>query len=157
MPRPRTTRVEPSAISPKAPSVDQPMERPASTSGGRRAFSEEAKRRIVEETQQPGATVSGVARRYKITTSLLFRWRQALGLEPPDAQARFLPVRIAEEGDGAPASQRPPAPPSIIIERVPVGIEVELVGGRRVRFDHGVDPQMMKQVVLALEAEADLP
>jgi transposase len=46
----------------------------------RRQFSDEAKRRIVEEASQPGASVTSVAKRYKITTSLLFRWRQALGL-----------------------------------------------------------------------------
>jgi hypothetical protein len=34
------------------------------------------------------------------------------------------------------------------------GIEIELVGGRRVRFDRDVDPETMKRVIAALEAGA---
>jgi transposase-like protein len=157
-PGPRTRRAEPSVVGPKTPTCDALALGPASTSGGRREFSADAKRRIVEETQMPGATVSGVARRYKITTSLLFRWRQALGLEPPATSAKFLPVRIAEDGELAATPAGPTAtPPSIIIERETAGIEVQLIGGRRVRFDVGVDPQTMRAVVLALEAGSDLP
>jgi len=44
-----------------------------------------------------------------------------------------------------------PAAPSIIVERVAVGIEIELIGGRRVRFDRDIDPEIMKRVVSALE------
>ena len=81
------------------------------------------------------------------------------GIGPIESfDASDLPVRIAECGEPAtvPGAQNPPAP-SIIIERVTAGIEIELIGGRRVRFERDVDPQTMKQVVLALEAEADRP
>ena len=44
-------------------------------------------------------------------------------------------------------------PPSIIVERVTPGIEIELIGGRRVRFDRDVDPETMKRVVMALEGD----
>jgi hypothetical protein len=36
------------------------------------------KRRIVEETAQPGASLSAVARRYGIAARVLFRWKQEL-------------------------------------------------------------------------------
>jgi transposase len=121
----------------------------------RRRFSEEAKRRIVEEASRPGVSVTSVAKRYKITTSLLFRWRQALGLESVATTATFLPVRIADvdepaaeprAADGAPAAR-------IIVERPSAGIEIELIGGRRVRFDRDVDAETMRRVVSALEAD----
>jgi transposase len=126
---------------------------------GRRRFSEEAKKRIVEETCCLGASVSAVARRYGVAVSLLFRWRQALGVATVTEGASFLPVKIADEAVASDASggtsgapQVLPPTPSIIIERPAPGIEIELVGGRRVRFDRDVDAETMKRVVAALEA-----
>lgn len=122
----------------------------------RRQFSEEAKRRIVGEASRPGGSLSEVARRYGIDLRLLFRWRRALGLEPKTEPATFLPVRIAD--DAGPAVEprtvsNPPSAPPIIVERVAAGIEIELIGGRRVRFDRDVDPETMKRVVSALEGD----
>jgi len=144
--RPRTER----------PRIETPAPTTVTGPGGRRRFSEDAKRRIVEETCQPGVSVSRVARQYGITTSLLFRWRQALGAAPSPEATTFLPVQIAD--CGAPgidpqAASAAPMPPSIIVERVTPGIEIELIGGRRVRFDRDVDPETMKRVVMALEGD----
>jgi transposase len=122
---------------------------------GRRRFSEDAKKRIVEETCYPGTSVSAVARRYGVAVSLLFRWRQALGIAPVPEEAAFLPVKIADEaiaGDAPPGTSSKTS--SLIIERPAPGIEIELVGGRRVRFDRDVDPETMKRVVAVLEAGA---
>ena len=73
-------------------------------------------------------------------------------MAPAAEGGSFLPVRIAGE---AVASEAPcgtsAAPPSIIIERPAACIEIELVGGRRVRFDRDVAPETMKLVVSALE------
>jgi transposase-like protein len=122
----------------------------------RRQFSEEAKRRIVGEASRPGGSMSEVARRYGIDLRLLFRWRRALGLEPTTEPATFLPVQIADDGGTvveprAAADLPAPGPATIILERVAAGIEIELIGGRRVRFDRDVDPETMKRVVAALE------
>lgn len=46
----------------------------------RRSFSEAQKRAMVAETEAPGATVSAVARRHGVVTSMLFRWRTQMGL-----------------------------------------------------------------------------
>ena len=45
----------------------------------RRRYSAEEKQRMVQETYQPGATLSQVARVYGISPSLLFRWRKLAG------------------------------------------------------------------------------
>lgn len=120
----------------------------------RRQFSEDAKRRIVEEASRPGGSMSGVARRYGIDLRLLFRWRRALGLEPSTAGASFVPVRITDDsapGDAPGPDTQPAAAAAIIVERPAPGIEIELSCGRRVRFDRDVDPEAMKRVVSALE------
>ena len=129
----------------------------AAPSGRRRQFGEDDKRRIVEEACQPGASLSGVARRYGIGVRLLFRWKQALGLGAAEAPA-LLAVRITDgaeaSSDSLPAEIQPaPAMPLVIIERTTSGIEIELIGGRRVRFDRDVDPETVRRLVSVLEGD----
>jgi transposase len=42
----------------------------------RRRFSAEEKARLLAESEAPGSSVSLVARKYGVSSSLLFRWRQ---------------------------------------------------------------------------------
>lgn len=61
--------------------TNDPLSRPIvppAREGHRRAFSDEDKRRIVEEAAQPGASLSAVARRYGIAARVVFRWKQEL-------------------------------------------------------------------------------
>jgi transposase len=44
----------------------------------RRRYSAEHKLQLVEETMQPGMTVSAVARLHGVSPSLLFKWRQLM-------------------------------------------------------------------------------
>jgi transposase len=46
--------------------------------GRRRRFSAEEKRRMLDEAAAPGESLSGVARRYDVSPSLMFRWRQQM-------------------------------------------------------------------------------
>ena len=73
----------------------------------RRRYSAEEKVRLVEETQQPGMTVSAVARLHGVSPSLLFGWRRRMaegGLEAVRAdedvvaagRLRELEVRVRE-------------------------------------------------------------
>jgi hypothetical protein len=57
-----------------------------------------------------------------------------------------------EQSAEAPPS--PPGPAPVIVERSAPGIEVELIGGRRVRFDRDTDPETVHQLVTLLEGEA---
>jgi len=68
---------------------------PPARDGHRRSFSEADKRRIVEESGQPGASLSEVARRYGIAARVLFRWKQEL---KPSAAPMFVTVQIADAG-----------------------------------------------------------
>ena len=65
---------------------------PPAREGHRRTFSEADKRRIVEETGRPGASLSEVARSYGIAARVLFRWKQDLTQVAP----LFVAVEIVD-------------------------------------------------------------
>jgi transposase-like protein len=65
---------------------------PPAREGCRRTFSEADKRRIVEETARPGASLSEVARHYGIAARVLFRWKQELTQAAP----LFVAVEITD-------------------------------------------------------------
>ena len=64
----------------------------------RRRYSAEQKMAFVEETMQPGMTVSAVARHRGVSPSLLFKWRQLM------SQGDQVAVRADEDG-AAPAAR----------------------------------------------------
>jgi hypothetical protein len=85
--------------------TNDPLSRPIvppAREGHRRAFSDEDKRRIVEEASQPGASLSAVARRYGIVARVLFRWKQELAAAPV-----FVAVQITDAA--APSAAAPAA------------------------------------------------
>ena len=70
-------------------------------------------------------------------------------------ETAFLPVTITDAVDQpAEVPSSMPAPAPMIVERSAPGIEVELVGGRRVRFDRNTDPEVVRRLVSLLEGEA---
>ncbi len=128
----------------------------ASPPNGRRQFSKGDKKRILAEVDRPGGSVSGVAKRYGISMPLLFRWKRELAASP---RRTYLPVTVTQSPtqSGGPAAGSRPASTSsapLIVERSTAGIEVELKGGRRVRFDRDVDPETVQRLVTLLEGEA---
>lgn len=75
--------------------------------GRRRRSSADEKRRMLDETQSAGASVSSVARRYGVSPSLLFRWRrlmdegglQGLGADEavvPESEMKALKLQLRE-------------------------------------------------------------
>ena len=118
----------------------------------RRNYSDADKRRIVEEACCENKSISGVARKYGISTSLMFQWRKQLGMGP---MHRIVPVTITDAPDGlADLSAianltRQPAP--AIVDRTTPAIEVELAGGRRLRFERNTDPATIERLVALLE------
>ena len=128
----------------------------ATPPNGRRQFSKADKKRILAETDRPGGSVSGVAKRYGISGPLLFRWKRELAAPP---RTTFLPVTVtvSPTQSGGPADDPQPAstaPTPVIVERSTPGIEVELKGGHRVRFDRNTDPETVRRLVTLLEGEA---
>lgn len=123
---------------------------------GRRNFRTADKKRIVAEALAPGASISAVARRYGIDRPLLYRWKRELVSPAPDPV--FLPVTISDAPNLADASSPAPLIPMpqstaapVVVERAAQEIEVELVGGRRVRIARDTDPATVRAMVEMLE------
>ena len=109
----------------------------------RRRWSVEEKLRILAECDEPGACPAEVARRYDLSTGLLYTWRRMAEGRPPRSAAEpvaLLPVHIAEP---------PPAPRG----RPPraARMEIGLPGGIRLKVDAGVDPEALAAVVAVLQ------
>ena len=58
------------------------------------------RRAIVEETLEPGASVSRVARRHDVNANQVFYWRKLYQEGQLGTTSNFLPVRVADEQRG---------------------------------------------------------
>ena len=101
----------------------------------RRQYSEALKRRMVAETQAPGASVSVVARRHDVNSNQLFRWRRQLLPKAAVESVAMVPVEIASDGG---RSSRP--------DREGV-IEITFSCGARVRLRGEVSSETLRQVI----------
>ena len=120
---------------------------------GRKSYTLEEKRRIVEETLQPGASVSRIAREHDINTNLIFTWRRQHGrgeLVPSHGAPQpvaLLPVHVTD----AISPSAPPTPAAAKeIEPRPGFIEIELPGAS-VRIHGRVEGDALRQVLDALQ------
>ena len=116
----------------------------------RRRWTTGQKRRIVEESFAPGASVSEVARRHEVHPNQLHGWRKDAGLGSlplaPGARACFAPVEIA--GLDPPVSSAPAIVPE---PTAPLMIEVVLRNGRVVRFPERIGARRAARLVDALD------
>jgi transposase len=123
----------------------------------RRRWSSEQKLAIVAETLQPGASATQVARRYGVSTGLLYTWRRLArdgALSPPAAVlpgTEFVPVQLAPS-----AAVAMPAAVAAAVRDAPSPHDeglmvIELAGGRRIRVDRHVDAEVLRRVVAVLE------
>ena len=138
----------------------------------RRSWSVTQKRAIIGEIGVGDATLSDVARRHGIHTSLLFRWRRDLGSEVPATASEphrgstppaprtalsFVPVMLAPPASSTPAA----VPCSTTAENMTAGtigsgiIEIVIVGGRAVRVGPDVDALALVRIIAALEGHAE--
>ncbi|MEO9162269.1 MAG: transposase [Casimicrobiaceae bacterium] len=116
---------------------------------GRRTYTPEYKRGVVERCAGPGVSVAGVALAHGINANLLRRWivRNERGLTPPIAASatvllpvsvqRALPTQTAP-GDSVNTPSKP--------RRVSAAIEIELYGAR-IHLRGGVDTQALRAVL----------
>ena len=109
----------------------------------RRRWTSEQKLALVAEMLRPGASPTQIARRYGISTGLLYTWRRlardgSLALVPAVA-AEFMPVEIVVP---APAEREAAAGVGEMV--------IELPGERRVRVDRHVDAEALRRVLTVL-------
>jgi transposase len=122
----------------------------------RRRWSAEEKLRMVNELSRPGATVSLVARRNGINSSLLFKWRKlarqgAFGVLP-DGDLGFVPVRLAPASAAwvAPVAADEVAPAPAVNEMSPV-VEIALPNGCRLRVPPDIEASSLHRLVTVLK------
>jgi transposase len=88
----------------------------------RRSWSEEDRRRILAEAFAPGAVAAAVARRYEVSSGLLYTWRRQA--RQRGAEPSFVRALVSNETSGALAA-RPACDTAIVIE-LPSGVCVKI-------------------------------
>ena len=122
--------------------------------GRRRRWAPEAKARIVQESRQPGAVVSEVARRHGLSPQQLFGWRReargdladggddACGLPRPTATP-FVPIVVSTAADH----------PDDVADIAAGGGQIEIaIAGVLIRLRGGFDARMLSVVLQAVRA-----
>lgn len=123
----------------------------------RRRFSVEQKLAVLSEATAPGANMSEVARRHGLVPAQVYKWRRlaelgVIGVPGASELPSFVAVEITREL---------PALPGPVVEAKPTAgtkapgrrrrkaglIEIELVGGRRIRVDRDVDSAALERVL----------
>jgi transposase len=111
----------------------------------RRYRSSLERRQIVEETFQPGSSVSRVARAHNINTNQLFHWRKLYRegkLKVEQSADKLVPVKISDSTT-RPISRRE-------YRSATAGmIEIEL-GHARIRIEGAVDPDCVRAALEGL-------
>jgi transposase len=124
----------------------------------RRRWSIEEKAALLAEVEAEGGKVKRVARRHRISESLLYNWRSAwkaaatAAIGPSNA-VTFVPLGVLGELDGetseAPSSAEPP-PPRQREDRAGA-IEIALPNGTRVSVDAFVNEKALSRVLRAMK------
>jgi transposase len=131
--------------------VSDTIQATASGSTKRVHRSAEEKRRIVEATLVPGASIAGVARENGVNANQVFQWRyesrNGTGWAAKEPRAKLLPVTLLTEPSSIVASETAlmplPSPSS-------ASIHIELPGRALVSVEAGVDPELVRTVLGSL-------
>ncbi len=106
-----------------------------------RSWPESLKREIVAATQEPGASVAAVARRYEVNANQVFAWRKQFGAFGIETMTPSL-VPVVLTGESPPLTA-----PISSDDR----IEIELASGYRVRVGSDVGASVLRRILDVLE------
>lgn len=121
--------------------------------GGRRQWSVDDKARIIEETLEPNAIVSEVARRYGLRPQQVFAWRREARKQAASAKQdspAFVPAVVTSPTPEI-APKRPARPRKRKTARDAGVIELE-IDGIAMRVGRGADTKTVAAVIRALKA-----
>lgn len=123
----------------------------ASGSSKRVHRSADEKRRIVEATLVPGASIARVARENGVNANQVFQWRyehkNGVGWAVKQPRAKLLPVTVVAEPSTVVVPELAPAP----LSTPPLAsIHIELPGRALVSVEAGVDPELVRTVLGSL-------
>ena len=109
------------------------------------------KRRIVELTLVPGASVALVARANGVNANQVFKWRRALErcelVDPAVASTAFLPVTLSASCETAIEPQE-----ASVKEQPTAGgaIHIEFPGRATISVECGADPTLLRSILESL-------
>lgn len=119
--------------------------------GPRRKYTIADKRSIVEETRRRGASVAAVAQRHGVNANLLFGWRRLYQQGVLREESSNKPVALLAVKVTTPTLRPSEREPTKIPTRKAEGsIEIEFVGGQRLRIRGRVDRATLTRVIAAL-------
>jgi transposase-like protein len=116
----------------------------------RRRWTTEEKIALLLQAERHGSTISSVGQAHGISTSVLFRWRDQLGMGK-EKPLEIVPVRVVEAHDRSIGGA-----PSLLADLLPKPdgmVEVALPDGRLVFAPVGVDPEAVRREVAAREQQ----
>jgi transposase len=126
-----------------------PIEPERVTRNGRRFFSEEHKRAVVERCLAPGASVSAVSLAHGFNTNLVRKWIRAYQARQAGDAGKLVPVTVREAREIAPsrlARAKPAATQAATPATASGSIEIEL-GGAKLVVRGGVEPEQLRVVL----------
>lgn len=119
-------------------------------SRGRQRRSISEKRRIVEQTFEPGASVAQVALANGVNANQVFSWRRAFKqgelVEPGSDSTALLPVVMAASPDAD--NEYEASAPEPTTEGG--AIHIELPGRALITAEHGADPELLRTTLESL-------
>ena len=109
------------------------------------------KRRIVEATLVPGASIARVARENGVNANQVFQWRyeykNSVGWAAKQSPTKFLPVSVVTESSCVVVPEVVSTPPPVSSF---ASIHIELPGRALVSVEAGVDPELVRTVLGSL-------
>lgn len=123
---------------------------------GRRRWSTEEKRRIVELTLEPGASVARVAQAAGVNANQVFLWRRAYRngeLLSGGSSSALLPVVIGSEVANAPeiAAEAEAVPVDAGAVQPSGAIHIELPGRAMISVERGADRALLRTILESLQ------
>ncbi len=109
------------------------------------------KRRIAEQTLEPGASVALVARAHGVNANQVFKWRRALKRgelsEPAAASTALLPVTLSAPSESANGTGEV----GVKSQPTPGGaIHIEFPGRAMISVESGADPILLRSILESL-------
>lgn len=111
----------------------------------RRRYSVAYKRQVVEETFEPDASVSVVARRHDVNANQLFRWRKEYRDGLLETGGELVPIRVAASAPCAPTPL-----PEAESRTSESGVDILLRSGHRVVVRGDADVAVLRTVLEVL-------
>jgi transposase len=103
------------------------------------------KRRIVQLTLMPGASVAEVARAHEVNSNQVFKWRRAFERgELIESSTALIPVKVTSAGECRNEAEEVPQASSA------GAIHIELPGRGLISVESGADPFLVRSILESL-------